>query len=118
MATVIDHLILFATFLWILRVSGFPRDIDSVRSRRDPCRRCISLARRVLALLEGVWGASIGKACAGIRVAGPDGRPAGLVRVMCRSVLFVLAFDAVSLIVLVIAPGGTAETRRLGLDST
>ena len=61
-------------------------------------------ARRDFAVLEGIWGASIGKACVGIRVTRPDGRPAGLVRAMCRTVLFVLPFDVFPLVVLATVP--------------
>ena len=103
-ASLIDHLLLFTTFLWILRVGGFPSDIDSVRSVAILAVGAPAWRVAYFALLEGVWGASFGKACAGIRVAGADGRPAGLARALSRSVLFVLSFDAITLIALVIAP--------------
>jgi eukaryotic-like serine/threonine-protein kinase len=103
-AALIDHLILFATFLWMLTSSGFPRDMTTVRDLAIFTVGAWSWRVAYFALLEGVWGASIGKACAGIRVAAADGRPAGLVRASCRSALFVFAFDAIDLIMLVIAP--------------
>jgi len=103
-ATLIDHLILLAMFFWVLRVSGFPSEVDSVRLLATLTLAATFWRVAYFALLEGVWGASIGKALAGIRIAGSDGRPAGPLRALCRSVLFVLAFDACYLVPLAIAP--------------
>ena len=105
-ATVIDHVILFSPLVWIVGISQ-PSDIDSVRTVAIFAVGGWAWRVAYFALLEGIWGASIGKACAGIRVVGPDGRPAGLVRATCRSALFVFAFaasESIDLIMMAIAP--------------
>ena len=105
-ATVIDHVILFSPLVWIVGISQ-SSDIDSVRTVAIFAVGGSAWRVAYFAVLEGMWGASIGKACAGIRVARPDGRPAGLVRATCRSALFVFAFaasESIDLIMMAIAP--------------
>jgi len=103
-ASLIDHVILFITFLWMLRVSQLGTDVDSLRSLALLTVGAPIWRVAYFGLLEGVYGASVGKACLGIRVAGLDGRPPGVARVIGRSVLFVLSFDAIYLILLATAP--------------
>ena len=77
----------------MLRIGGFPGEIDSVHSVTILTVGGSVWRALYFAVSEGLWGASVGKAFAGIRVATPDGRPASLARVGCRSVVFVLSFD-------------------------
>jgi uncharacterized RDD family membrane protein YckC len=103
-ATLIDHLILFTTFFWMLRIVAFPTEIGSVGSLTIVTVGGSLWRALYFAVSEGIWGASIGKAFAGIRVATPDGRPASLARVGCRSIVFVLSFDLIYLIAVLVAP--------------
>jgi eukaryotic-like serine/threonine-protein kinase len=70
-------------------------------------------------LLEGFWGASLGKAVCGLRVVGPEGRAPGFPRALLRSSIFLFVFQAPGLIgLLILGPRLVELARPGGLAST
>jgi serine/threonine protein kinase len=56
-------------------------------------------------LLEGFWGASLGKAVCGLRVVGPERQAPGVLRALRRASVFFFVFSSPSLIFSLLVPG-------------
>ena len=103
-ATLIDHLILVTTFAWAFNVTFALSNPQWIHPAVIVHAGGAAWRFLYLAMTESI-SVLIGKAVSGIRVATPEGRPAGIGRVVCRSLVFVLSFDAIALLTLIAAPG-------------
>ena len=86
LASVVDDLL--TTALILSFVPSF--FVEATGIRFDPWFLLVSFAVPVLyfAILEGAWGASIGKWVCGLRVIGPENQPPGFARALGRVVVF------------------------------
>ncbi|MBN2506840.1 MAG: protein kinase [Verrucomicrobia bacterium] len=97
LAGLLDLLLINAAILAILLpVLGNPMDLLNLAYQRSPAALACVLGIALLAvlyyaLIEGLQGASIGKAICRLRVVGPDRGPPGLLRALLRAVIYVVA---------------------------
>ena len=96
LAGTLDMLVLNVVFMSILLLMGkSPMDFLNLASKASP--KLLAVVLTTLAgsllyypLLEGVWGAAVGKAICRLRVVGPDRNVAGLGRALLRALIYVV----------------------------
>ena len=75
---------------WFVVAVSFGMWRSDISTRSSFLLASIVTSLTYFALTEGLWGASVGKRLARIRVVGPDGQPPGLARATARAVVFTL----------------------------